>query len=441
MTSTFTTGKAHLEQPASGDYPNAWAGPVNADWATIDACMSGTTSIALTNVNVILTQPQMQAQRILLTGTLTGSVSVLFPSTIPGNFIIDNRTTGAFSVFVVTTAVSSVGITSPQGYRSFVFTDGTNVNLCDDGTPLPQPGSVTNALLANMAANTVKANLTGGAASPTDTPIATLSYALQAITPSFISSVSGLLITNGASPLIQVNISANSAVLTTAGGYNVAALNGISVSANVSTSGVNGLDTGSVSANTWYYGYIIYNLSTLTVAALLSVSASSPVLPSGYSYSVFIGAVCKTDGSGNFYLFKKRGNMFRWTVASGTNTSNLPFIINYSTGNVSIPVWSNYGVQGNSGPFPTSLVPASAQTISTIAGSIYGGGGSVIVAPNSNYGGVNSTVNPPPIQSYGSQYISKEILIEFGGSIYLASNSGGSTVVVSDGFLDSANVS
>jgi len=33
--STYTTNK-NIEMPASGSYNNAWAAPVNADWADID---------------------------------------------------------------------------------------------------------------------------------------------------------------------------------------------------------------------------------------------------------------------------------------------------------------------------------------------------------------------------------------------------------------------
>ena len=124
-----------------------------------DACMSGTTSLTLSNANVTLTQSQMRVQRILCTGTLTANVAISFLAGVPGNFIIDNRTTGSFSISVITSAPGSTGITSPQNYRSFVFTDGTNVVLSDDGSQIPQPNSITNSQLAQIPSNTFKGNI------------------------------------------------------------------------------------------------------------------------------------------------------------------------------------------------------------------------------------------------------------------------------------------
>ena len=41
---SFTTNK-YLEQPANSTYNNTWDVPVNADWAAIDFCFGGTTTL------------------------------------------------------------------------------------------------------------------------------------------------------------------------------------------------------------------------------------------------------------------------------------------------------------------------------------------------------------------------------------------------------------
>jgi len=97
----------------------------------------------------------------------------------------------------------------------------------------------------------------------------------------------------------------------------------VNVTANITASGVNGLDTGAEAGNTWYYLYVIYN--DTTVASLLSTSATAPTLPSGYTYSRLVSAV-RNDGSSNFLAYKQNDEEVwyaaRQSIASGlTSTS------------------------------------------------------------------------------------------------------------------------
>ena len=85
--------------------------------------------------------------------------------------------------------------------------------------------------------------------------------------------------------------------------------------ADITISGAGGLDTGAEAVSTWYYVYVIYKSSDGTKEVLLSVSESSPTMPSGYDYKRIIGAV-RNDGSSNFLVFDQRGN----TVNGGNNS-------------------------------------------------------------------------------------------------------------------------
>lgn len=75
---------------------------------------------------------------------------------------------------------------------------------------------------------------------------------------------------------------------------------------DITASGANGLDTGSEASDTWYYIFVIRNPVTDVVAGLISASATSPTLPSGYTQFRRIGVVYNDSGS-NFLEFIQRG--------------------------------------------------------------------------------------------------------------------------------------
>src|ERR1700704_592512 len=100
MTSTFSTNKG-LEEPASGDYVNAWATPVNSNWTAIDAALGGTTSIVVTGISApitTLTLTQYRPPNIEFTGTLGANLNYQIPTGVGGMWSINNATTGAFSL-------------------------------------------------------------------------------------------------------------------------------------------------------------------------------------------------------------------------------------------------------------------------------------------------------------------------------------------------------
>ncbi len=76
-----------------------------------------------------------------------------------------------------------------------------------------------------------------------------------------------------------------------------------SLTANITSSGANGRDTGSEAVSTWYYIWAIATASG-TVALLLSASSTSPTMPSGYTRKRLISCVYN-NSSGNFTAFKQ----------------------------------------------------------------------------------------------------------------------------------------
>lgn len=141
------------------------------------------------------------------------------------------------------------------------------------------------------------------------------------------------------------------------------------------TSGAGGLDAGVIQVNTFYARYLIYNNTTHTLSGLLSLSATAPTLPAGYTFYNRLGWL-RTDSSGNLVRTIQSGSK---TIYVKTSTVTLPLMAVGPTGSIlSPPTFSVISVN----PF----APSTASAILLLAGTRYGGG-QVLVAPNANYGG------------------------------------------------------
>ena len=81
------------------------------------------------------------------------------------------------------------------------------------------------------------------------------------------------------------------------------------------TVGLNGLDTGSLAANTWYNVYAISKASGATPGYLLSISGS-PTFPAGYTLKRRIGSIV-TDSSAHIRAFLHRGSDFLYNPPVG----------------------------------------------------------------------------------------------------------------------------
>lgn len=152
MATTLTTNKQYSKQ-GTGDNPGAWGPILNTNYDLVDQNLGGTFSQGLTNVDVSISLANAENLRITLTGVLLANVSVKLPSGMGGFWVIDNQTTGSFTVTIKTTAGGSVGVTAQQGYTTIVFSDGTDVKQADS-----RPPSTVSA--SNVTA-TAPSNLTG----------------------------------------------------------------------------------------------------------------------------------------------------------------------------------------------------------------------------------------------------------------------------------------
>lgn len=173
----------------------------------------------------------------------------------------------------------------------------------------------------------------------------------------------------------------------------------------------NTLDTGSITASTWYAVHIAYNGTT--ALGILSLSATAPTLPTGYTFFTRVGWI-RTDATANKYPLPiiQYGNKVHYKLVSGGALSGLPLMASGTLGNIliSAPTWVPVSV--------SAFVPPSAHSI--LVNGFSPNNGACILAPNNLYGGWYNTTKPSPHYantSYGS--INADMILE-SQNIYVA---------------------
>lgn len=88
-------------------------------------------------------------------------------------------------------------------------------------------------------------------------------------------------------------------------------------------SGSGSLDTGAIATSTWYHAWLIKRPDTGVVDALISLSATTPTMPTGYTLKRRIGSM-KTDGSSQWVAFIQDGDLFQWKAVVADVSANAP---------------------------------------------------------------------------------------------------------------------
>lgn len=192
-------------------------------------------------------------------------------------------------------------------------------------------------------------------------------------------------------------------------------LRAVSVAPSIALSGTNGLDTGTSVASTWYSVWVIWNGST--AAGLLSLSATAPTMPAGYTHKARVGWI-RTDGTANKYPLgmKQAGKIVRYKISSGTNVTATPVMAAGVAGSVT---GGTYVAVGTS-----TFIPPTAQIISI---TMVSGGGSAAAAQSLGFGPTSTSDNPPPINSSsaGNNTSMGSLILESSDIYWAADKSGG----------------
>lgn len=121
------TANKFLNRPSTGGEIGTWGDSYNENMVILDRALGGTASVTLSNVPVALSSDQYQNVYLSFNGTLTGSVTITFPS-VGSFYSVSNVTlnSSVFNVVLTAGAGQSVGV-PPGGDFIDIMTDGTNV--------------------------------------------------------------------------------------------------------------------------------------------------------------------------------------------------------------------------------------------------------------------------------------------------------------------------
>lgn len=148
MTSSYTTNKS-LEKPANGDYVDTWNIPVNGDMDVIDQAFGGVTNLNATAGSATLANTQYRSLIINVSGAITGNVTYTIPSSVGGEWIVRNTTTGSFDV-IFTVSGSAAPVTLLRNKLNYIYSDGTDIrSLTNQVVDVAQGGTGSTSLTAN----------------------------------------------------------------------------------------------------------------------------------------------------------------------------------------------------------------------------------------------------------------------------------------------------
>lgn len=118
-----------LEEPAHGDQTGVWDTPLDSNWTILDRILGGVTTLGLNNSNVALLSSQYQSKTIVFNSTLTGSVTITFPTSFVKSYEILNQCSGssAFTITLATTAAGGQVICAPPSELIDVRNGGANL--------------------------------------------------------------------------------------------------------------------------------------------------------------------------------------------------------------------------------------------------------------------------------------------------------------------------
>ena len=128
-----TSTSLKLTVQATGENSGTWGQITNTNLLILEQAIGGydavglnaTTGATLTFSNGVLSNGKNQVLR--LTGTITSAVNVTIPDSIEKTYLVENATTGAFTVtFKTTSGTGATWSTTDKGYK-ILYSDGTNI--------------------------------------------------------------------------------------------------------------------------------------------------------------------------------------------------------------------------------------------------------------------------------------------------------------------------
>jgi hypothetical protein len=220
---TATTNKQIL-RPFYTEYaadPTGWTTPINGNWDIIDSAFGGTHTVSLTNANVTLTDVQCQNARILLTGAISGNITIFFPATISSLFVVDNRTTGNYVITLASAGGQVETVIAVQAANTLVWLDATAVT---GGVYLADNSPVTGGVGITVTGSSIDLDVpvtvpNGGTGQTTYSPGQLLiGNNAGGLTPATLTAGSNISVTNGNGAITIAAVGSAGGVTTVSGG-------------------------------------------------------------------------------------------------------------------------------------------------------------------------------------------------------------------------------
>jgi hypothetical protein len=142
-----TSASLKLTVQATGENSGTWGQITNTNLLILEQAIGGFSSVALnatTGATLTYSNGALSNGKdavIKLTGTITTSVNVIIPDSVEKTYIIENATSGGFTVTVKTSSGTGVTWGATDKGIKMVYSDGTNIvdtaftKLSSDYTP------------------------------------------------------------------------------------------------------------------------------------------------------------------------------------------------------------------------------------------------------------------------------------------------------------------
>jgi len=372
MASTYSSN-LYIELIATGEQAGTWGTSTNNNFTNVfEEAIVGRVSVPFSDADVTLTATASNTNQsfrnvyLNCTGTNTASRNLVVP-TINKNYIVENNTTGGFSIVVKTSA--GTGITVPNGTKCAVYVDGTNVVIAFNYLSTLTVGtlSLTNAL-TTASGGTGLSSYTAG-----DLPYYASGTALSKLA---IGTNGQILTSSGTAP--QWSTLSGVAVTTFSAGITGLTPN-TATSGAITLGGTLNVAYGGTGLTSLTSGYIPYGngTSAFSSASTLSYSSTSGLTVNGITQS-YNTTLYNVDGTLSNYASNNavylNGNAGGWLLLSGDGTRNQSIKLNggsssaiqFLTAGVEVGRFSPAGYLGIGTSSPGYQLDVSATSSTTV---------------------------------------------------------------------------
>ena len=126
-----TSASLKLTVQATGENSGTWGQITNTNLLVLEQAIGGYEAVGITSgATLAFTGSSVsngKNQVLKLTGTISGNVNVVIPNSIEKTYIVENATTGAYTVTFKTSSGTGVTWGTADKGKKILYSDGTNV--------------------------------------------------------------------------------------------------------------------------------------------------------------------------------------------------------------------------------------------------------------------------------------------------------------------------